>query len=110
MGSCGWLSGGHCEECVHDHAAEGEPHGSTAGGLGRPGALRPGDGRDRAHRGADPLHAGAVPGGFGAAVRVGVQQSGDRQGAEAQHLHRGHAGGPWTEAADRKIADGGLLL
>lgn len=33
------------------------------------------------------------PGGFGAAVRVGVQQSGDRQGAEAQHLHRGHAGG-----------------
>lgn len=67
--------------------------GSTAGGLGRPGALRPGDGRDRAHRGADPLHAGAVPGGFGAAVRVGVQQSGDRQGAEAQHLHRGHAGG-----------------
>ena len=43
-------------------------------------------------------------------TNTGVQQSGDRQGAEAQHLHRGHAGGPWAEAADRKIADGGLLL
>ena len=75
-----------------------------------PGDWDAGDGRDRAHRGADPLQVGAVPGGFGAAVREGVQQSGDRQGAEAQHLHRGHAGGPWTEAADRKIADGGLLL
>lgn len=41
MGSCGWLSGGHCEERVHDHAAEGEPHGSTAGGLDAPAPSAP---------------------------------------------------------------------